>query len=505
MSQGKKAVKTVGFMVLATLAAKVLGLLREVFFAQQFGSSAEATAYFNASRIPILFFDLTLGAAILSTFIPVFNRYLEKSGKEEAERFAGRFLQVVVGISVIFCLVGIVGRSLLIDVIAPGLAPEVKALSQNLLILLLPTTLFTAAAYVFVGILQSYDEFNIPAIISLVSNLAVILYLLFFSDRFGIYGMAAAMLAGWSLQVLIQLPALRKKGFRYRPVRPLIDDGIKEVFRLALPILISSWLQPVCVAVNLRLASYLTDSVQVISGLEYANRLYVILVGVFTFAITNYIFPAMSRMSEGGKEEAFADTARTSLRAMFLLIFPIMAGMMLLSEEIITIVYQRGEFSAESTMYTSTALFFYCIGMVAYGFNEIANKTFFARKQVRPPMLASICGIIVTAVGGFIGTRILDGGIVALAASASLGTLSAAVLMGILLHRSVPGIFNRKLFLSIFRIAAATLIMSAAVLLVRGFLDGLWMRTILCALVGVVVYAVLILLMKEVRYGALKK
>ena len=217
-------------MVIATMLAKVMGMVRDIFFAGNYGTGIEASAFLNASRIPLLFFDLTLGAAILSTFIPVFNRYLEKGDKKGAFDFSNSFINLVVIISTAFCIIGVIFAKNLADFIAPGMSVEARTLTSQLLMVLLPTTIFTSLAFAFVGILQSFDEFNIPAIISLVSNLAVIIYLLFLNKTYGIFGVAVAMLIGWSLQVFVQIPSLIKKGYRYRFILNLRNDGILDVF-----------------------------------------------------------------------------------------------------------------------------------------------------------------------------------------------------------------------------------------------------------------------------------
>ena len=160
----KNIIKTFAFMFSAMFLAKILGLVRNIVFANFYGTGFEATAFFTASRIPLQLLDITLGAAISSTFIPVFNEFMQKQGKERAVTFANNFLNVIIVISLILSILGMVFAGPIVNLIAPELDVQTMNLTISLSRILFPVLLFTAVAYVFVGFLQSLDEFNIPAI-----------------------------------------------------------------------------------------------------------------------------------------------------------------------------------------------------------------------------------------------------------------------------------------------------------------------------------------------------
>ena len=454
--KSKKAVKTVSIITIAILMAKVLGMLRDVVFAGAYGTCMESDAYLSASRLPLLFFDLTLGAAVLSTFIPVFNKHLQ-TDRKKAFDFANTFLNLIILISLVFCLVGVIFAKPITTAYAPGLGTSGIELSSSLLKIMLPTALFTGVAYVFVGILQSLDEFTIPSIISLVSNGAVLVYLFFFNEKFGIYGMAVALTIAWSLQIIVQIPALVKKGYRYSLRLNFKEEGLGEVFRLALPILVSSWVQPVCIVINTRFASNLGEGA--IAGLEYANKLFIIIVGVFTFAITNYIFPALSRASASDDKEAFGSTMKTAFSSMLALIMPIAAGMSLFAKPIVQVIYERGEFTAQSTAVTAGALAFFSIGMIGLGINEILNKCFYAMQNGKTPMFASITGILVNVVLAVVLFYTTDMGVGGLALAASVALLVISAVLCIRMNRTIK-FMDKQLWAVVFRLLISTLVMA---------------------------------------------
>ncbi|MDR1101136.1 MAG: murein biosynthesis integral membrane protein MurJ [Clostridiales bacterium] len=394
-----KAIRTIGFITAAIFASKLAGMARDILFANFYGASELTDAYLAAARIPLLFFDLTLGAAVLSAFIPVFNELLTSSDGDEAKskaaafKFASNFFNTVLVISTVFTCAGMIFARPIIGLFAPGLTASGLNLGAILLIIMLPTMIFTALAYVFAGVLQSLGEFNVPALISLISNIAVIIYLLAFNGRFGIYGMAAAILLGWGLQVAVQIPSLIKHKFRYTLTLNLRDPSLRASAKMAIPILISAWVQPICVAINTRFASYLDAGA--ISALDYANKIYIMIVGIFSFAITNYIFPKLSQLSALGAEGAAkrGKLLRQSIGGLSVIIIPIMLAMIFFAHPLIKLVYGRGAFTADNINAAAAALFGYSFGMLALGINEILNKAFYAEKDGKTPMLSSIAGI----------------------------------------------------------------------------------------------------------------
>ena len=144
MNGAKKTIKTAGFMVFATLLAKFMGMYRDILFAALYGTGAEAVAYSTASRIPLLFFDIALGSAISSSFIPVFNEFLQRGKKEEAAEFSNSFLNIIFLITGFLCAVGILFRGPIVNLLGSGLQPQVKALAESLVVIMFPSMIFTA-------------------------------------------------------------------------------------------------------------------------------------------------------------------------------------------------------------------------------------------------------------------------------------------------------------------------------------------------------------------------
>ncbi|MBE7026252.1 MAG: murein biosynthesis integral membrane protein MurJ [Ruminococcaceae bacterium] len=500
MENTKKLIKTAGFMIVATFAAKLCGMLRDSFIGAFFGTGSSADAYFAATKIPLLFFDVVIGGVISAAFIPVFNEYLEKSGKRRAIEFANRFINVILVITGVMCALGIIFAPQLVELITPGLSPDTKLLAIKLSNILFPMIIFTGLAFSFVGILQSFGEFNIPAIISLVSNGMMILYLLIFKDKFGVVGLSVAMLVGWTLQAAVQIPSLIKFEYKYSLDFHFADEGLKKTALLALPLLVSTWVQPIGSLVNMRFASSLGEGVM--SALEYANRLYIIMVGVFSFVVTNLVFPSLSRANASNNTKERHDLMHGALKSVSLVMFPLMAGFIILSKPVVSLIYQYGEFDTNSVYLTSTALTYYSVGMIGYSYAEVLNKSFFAMQDSKTPMITALISIGANIVLSYLLSKAFGIGGLALA-SALASTLNAA-LNFVMINKRTDGIFDKGDAADIIKIVLSVIVMSAVVLGVYSLSVNIFgddfigraLKLMLPAGAGAAIYALMCIVLK---------
>lgn len=314
-----------------TLLGKVLGLFRDHLMAVHYGTTGmEAKAFYIASRIPRVFFDVVFASAIAACFIPVFSEYLTRNGKKEAFRFGSNFLSVMALLTAVLTVLGILFARPLVTLFADGYDPQTAELAASLTRVMFPTVLFTGVAFSFVGILQAMDRFNVPALISTVSNLVIIGYFFFLDERFGVYGLAAAYLLGWLLQAVVQAPSLRRLDFRYRPDFSFRSEGMRKAFALMGPVMISTWVQPINLTINTKFGSRLYEGAGV-SAMEYSTNLYLVIAGVFILSITNVIFPRLSRLTAEHQEGAFRDTLRQTIHGSLFFVLPMAAGLMVLA------------------------------------------------------------------------------------------------------------------------------------------------------------------------------
>ncbi|MBQ8641795.1 MAG: murein biosynthesis integral membrane protein MurJ [Clostridia bacterium] len=488
---------TAVLMGIIILAAKVLGLVRDSLVAGKYGTSMEAIAYETASRLPVTVFDLVIGGVVTTAFIPVYNSLLVKKGKAEALDFARSYVNLILVITLAIAVLGIAFASPLVTFMAPELDEATHTLAVRLTRILFPMIIFTGLAFSFVGYLQSMGEYNIPALISLLSNGIMVGYLLTLDSFCGITGLAVAMLLGWAAQALVQIPSLRRLGFSWKLRTPLHTEPVRRAIRNALPILLSTWTTPVCTLINTRLASGIEDG-RGITALGYANRLYTILVGLFSFVATNLLFPYFSRAAVTGEKEETDRLMRISVRTLVYIIAPITVGIVLLAEPFTALVYEKGSFTADDTALTAQALAAFALSMVFLAVNEVLIKSFFAAEETKIPMISALIAMtvnvgVLTVLSGVCADRVTVGLIALLSGGATLLNMTINAVRA---HRRGMMRLRKADWIDLAKIAAAALLMAPAVWFAAGRLTSDFAAVAVGAVVGMLVYFPLTLLFR---------
>lgn len=465
---GARAVKTVALMMGATVIAKLLGMLRSVLQANAYGTGAEANAFTAASKLPLAFFDMFLAAAVLGCFIPVYNSFKEEAGRDsEADRFACIFLNFIILLCGILAAVGMIFAEPFIGLLTKGLDASTTALAVKLTRIMFPLVIFTGAAYTLVGVLQSKGSFIVPALISAVSNAGVVLYLAVFNaplGRWGIYGLAAAYLLSWLIQLLTLIVPLYRKGFRYRLLFDFTNPALIRAMKMAPPIMLGSWLAPAGTLLGQFFAAQVSSAAGIAGAttvFDYANNIYIIIAGTLTYSICNYTFPKISRLSANNDSGEFAATVRGGLTSALFIVVPFMAAAMVLAGEGTAVIYMRGEFTPQDTFHTAKALRFILPAMPFFCVTELFSRVFYSLGQPRVPMYAALAGIAANAAVGFIltGTGLFDIGGVGAANAA--GQLASACVLLIFAARRTKGLLTRSFAVQIVKIVLGGVLVAA--------------------------------------------
>lgn len=414
-------------LVAAVLLAKVLGLARGVLLSAIYGTGAQASAFTAVSNLPLTLFDVTFGTAITSAFVPVFNEKLSKEGKQSADRFASNFFNIVIVFSLVIVALGMLFPKTAVMIVASGFKdqPETMSIALSLVRIIIPIISFACSTYIFIGILQSYGEFIAPALVSLFSNLAMIIYLLFFNESLGIKGLAFAFCIGWSLQFLFLIPFLAKKKFKYSLKFDIVSADIRKVALLTLPLFVAALAQPINQLISSNFSSRVSENG--VATVNYAYNAYLIVAGVFSYALTNMFFPEMSRKFAKKDIDGATGICKDMLSSITAIILPIMAFFIACSKPIINILYERGEFSAQDTVNVAGLLTVYSVGMIFLSWQDIFNKYFYSMQKSYIPMISSGIGIVVNITLSFVLTPLI--GLNGLATA----TVSAGIVMTVIL------------------------------------------------------------------------
>ncbi len=502
----KNSVRTVGNIFFIIFFSKLLGQVREIMIAGSYGTENLANAFMTATQIPLNFFDLILGAAIVSAFVPVFNEFYEKDGFEHANGFANNFVGVITVLSVVISVLGVFFSGSLIGIMASGFDAETSVLASKLLKIMFPSMIFTAVAYAYAGVLQSLGQFNVPAAMSIVSNGISILYLLLFKDKYGITGLAVSMLIGWLMQLALLIPYLIRFKFKFGFRLNFKEPGMIKVYKLAIPILLSSWVQPLNVLFNTHLASYLEGGASVIN---YANKLYLIIASVFTVAITNMILPELSRLFVSGEKEQAGQVIGNSLKATTLFILPIMFLFIVFAEPIVRIIYQSGAFDERSVELTAAALLCYSIGMLGFAWQEVLNKSFYSMQISKIPMQTAFLAIAINVLVSL--ALFKSVGVAGLATASAISAIFSGVTLFIRMTKANPFLPVKQVLVSFLKgFISAVVSAGVAKIICKLFVPAQAGRIVLLFAVGticlfaVILYVLLLLLFRCEELKVLK-
>ncbi len=466
-----KIAKYAGIVIAATIFCRILGLGREIVISNKFGAGIETDAFFIAFMIPNLLRSFLGEGALNTAFIPVFAEYLTKHDRKKAEYFANNILNILILILIIVIALGIWGAPLLINIIAMGFKSNIYKyeLAVNLTRTMFPYIGFVAIAALFMGILNSYNHFLVPALAPAMLNIFIIIFVFTLSFKFGIYSLAFGVILGGIGQALIQVPVLIRNKIKYKFVIDLNDAGVKKILKLLLPAMLGLAVTQINVVVDRAIASNLIDGS--ISALYYANRLVQFPLGAFGIAISIAIFPTLSKYAAKNNITELKKSFLFGLRMLIFITVPSAVGLMVLKGPLIRLIYEHGIFSGIATTMTANALLYYSIGLFAYASVRLITMAFYALKDTKTPVKIGVFIVFLNITLDLILVRYLAHSGLALATS--LAAIINMIILLIFLQKKIGNVISRAQTLFLLRIIIASLIMGISCILVSNYLENI--------------------------------
>lgn len=458
MSTNKSVARSAVIIGIATLCSRILGFIRDVVIARLFGVYVYAQAFVVAFRIPNLFRDLVGEGAANAAFVPVLSEYAAKHSKEEFWKLVNVVLNLLMVVVSVIVLLGVIFAPVIVRLIAPGFAddPQKMTATVTLTRLVFPYLLLISLAAYSMAILNTLKHFSVPAFAPCLLNISIILCAMMFGE--GVKGLALGVLVGGVLQLGVQIPLLYKKGFRLNLRGEFKHPGATLIGKLMAPRLLSSSIYQLNNFVD-----SIFGSMAVIVGeggvavLYFAYRLIQFPVGVFTNALSQAILPTFSTQAFEHEHVQLKKTLLFGLRATVFVMVPASVAFMVLAHPIIEVLFGGGRFDAYSAQATAQALFFYSIGLSAYGATRVVQSCFFAIKDtVTPTKIAAMAlgmNILFTVIFIF---PLKIGGI---ALSSSLSGIISFTILFLLLRRRLAPLSLRPLVLFCFKVIVASLCM----------------------------------------------
>ena len=456
--------RAAGVVALAVLCSRVLGLAREQIFAALFGGGRVMDAFTIAFRIPNLLRDLFAEGALSTAFVTVFTRTATLRDERAAWHLANKVTTLAAVTLSAITLLGILTAPWLVALLAPGFDADKAALTVTLTRIMYPFILLVSLAALVMGMLNARDVFGVPAMASSFFNLGSIIAgvaLGYWLDpHFGsraILGLAIGTLVGGALQLLVQLPTLRRTGYQFRPDFAFRDPGVSAILRLMGPSVIAASTTQVNVLVNSVFASELGDGPTF--WLTVAFRLMQLPLGIFGVALGTVALPLLARMAASGNVPVFRSELARGMRLAFLVTIPASVGLMVLAEPIISVLYQHGRFGAYETAESAGALRFYAIGLCGYAALKVLVNAFYAIDRRKTPMVVSGLAVGLNLVLNLIFTRELGFGHRGLALSTACVATTNFLVLYLLMRSHLGRLESRALLRLLGKVALASLVL----------------------------------------------
>jgi putative peptidoglycan lipid II flippase len=446
----RQLLRVVGVLGVGFLTSGLLGLVRQAIVAAAFGTSSSFDAFIAAQRIPETLFNLVAGGALGSSFLPVFAR-LQNRDAADAERLTNALLSLIGLIGTALALVLALLAPFIMPLLIPNDSPAMQALAVTLTQIMLTTVGVFAVSGLCMAILNAHQSFWWPALAPSLYNIGLIIGALILARALpnadgtpNIYGLAWGAVLGALLHLAIQWPALRRLPLRWQFVMAPQAEGVRDVLLLMIPRLIAQLVVQINFTVNVTFTSGMLVGSR--TALDTAWRLMFFALGVIGQSIGAAVFPTLSALAAQGDMDGYKARLTAAIRGVLFLALPALAALVLLGQPLIALLFERGEWSAESTQATAWALTFYALGIPAFALLEILSRAFYALEDTRTPvavgvgaMVANIAlsALFIQIIGD--AQRLAFGPFGGLALANSLTTIIEAGVLWALLWRRIGG------------------------------------------------------------------
>ncbi len=397
----RRLMRAMGTISFFTLLSRIMGFIRDMVLAHSFGAGMGADAFFVAFKLPNFLRRLFAEGAFNTAFIPVFSDYVVRGDPPSTREAAQAVFTMLTTILLVVVLLGQLFMPFVVYIAAPGFAdqPDKFQLTIELTRVTFPYILFISLVALAGGILNSFHHFALPAVNPLLLNLSLIFGALVLAPHLEqpIMGLAIGVFLGGAVQLALLLPALTRIGIPLRFHRRFLSrtnrhPAIQRVFTLMGPSVLGVSVAQINLLVDLFIASWLP--VGSISYLYYADRLVEFPLGLIGIAMGTAILPSFSARVAHNDLDGLRHDLDFALRLVLLINIPATAGLVVLREPILALLFERGAFDPETTRLTAQALLAYGLGLSAFSAIKVAAPVFYALKDTRTPVrIAVVCMI----------------------------------------------------------------------------------------------------------------
>ena len=392
-----------------TFVSRVLGLVREIVIASVFGANAATDAFLIAFRIPNFMRRLFAEGSFSMAFVPVLTEYKENRDHAAMKELVARTAGTLGAALLVVTALGMIFANVVVGGFAPGAIDEPGkfALTTDLLRLTFPFLLFVSLTALSGGVLNSFNKFGLAAVTPVILNICMIAGALLLAPRLEVPIMALgwAVLAAGILQLLVQLPALRRLDLLVWPTWGWAHAGVRRIMKLMIPTLFGSSVAQVNLLLDTLLASFLIVGSQ--TWLGYSDRLLEFPLGLFGVALGTVILPTLSKHHVSADPAGFSRALDWGLRLTLLIAVPAMLALVLLATPMLATLFLHGRFTAHDVQMSAWSLAALSFGLPAFALVKTLAPAFYSRQDTTTPVRAGISAMAAAMILNFLFIGIL--------------------------------------------------------------------------------------------------
>jgi putative peptidoglycan lipid II flippase len=404
LTEKKQILKSASIISLVTIVSRVLGYVRDQRISFLLGTTLSADAFVLAYRLPNLFRRMVGDGVVTASFIPVFTGYMHGSA-EDLWRFANRlFWTLALALAVVTVLGVIFSPVVIKSFSSPQDSANSWAQAISLNRIIFPYLFFAGLAALGMGVLNSFHNFALPASTTALQNLSIIIFSIGLVWRYfqsPTISLAVGVLVGGALQFLILVPQLVRKGMRFDFGLSLAHPGIKSFAQLMVPRFFGMGIAQINFYVDTFFATAPRMPRGSLAALYVSDRVMELVLGGYAIAVATAILPMMSHQAAANDYEGLKRTLTFALRIVAYITIPAALGLMILREPIIRMLFQHGQFVAESTRLTARPLLYYAAGLPALACVKLIVPAFYSAGDTKTPVVVAIMSFLLNIVFNF--------------------------------------------------------------------------------------------------------
>ena len=433
--------KAAWLIAMVTIASKFMGFARDMVVANFYGATQVSDAYFYALQIPSLAIIILGGVggpfhsavvAVFSKLIPSFN----SKPTEEINKLYNTFLTITFIIFSILAVLGFFFADKIMGLIISAGSPELISLATQHFKIMTPIILIGGIIGIFYGLLVTHQKFILPNLSPMILSIVVIIAIcLANNDKSGIV-LAGATTVGAICQLLLQFPALRKIGYRIKPNFDLVNNiQFKNIMELLFPAILSSTMGQITIYIDMFFASTLQEGAW--TSVVFANRIFQFPVGILVTAFLVPLFPIFSKLAGDGKDKEIKEYFNKGVGTLFFVAFPILILILILAQDGISLIFERGAFNSNAVLMVSSALCFLSFSILPYVFRDSITRVYYAFNDSKTPFLIAMSAILLKALLNYLMILKLNMGIAGITLSTTFVTLFNATMLGLFINKKI--------------------------------------------------------------------